>query len=159
MPNMDYETKIKRLMITAAKRRTRTVLYTTARGASFLGKLASGSLYNSYLVDTKNLGNHKILFTMYAAEHIQYIIDGRPPHPGDDTKLIPIEGQRGSKFRQWADRKGRNPYAVRRIIQKFGIKPLALDAEIADEIKKSIRKVLTETAIEIITNKLTSELT
>ena len=145
-------------MIAAAKRRTRTVLYTTARGSTFTGKLASGSLYNSYLVDAENLGNHKILFKMYAAEHIQYIIDGRPPHPGDDTKLIPIKGQRGSKFRQWADRKGRNPYAVRRIIQKFGIKPLALDQEIADEIMKDLKKALSDAAIEIIENKLFSEL-
>lgn len=147
-----------RLAIVAAKRRTRAVLYTTARGAVYQGKVASGELYNSYAARVEVRSKTKINITLSAAEHIQWILEGRPPHPGDDSKLIPIQGQKGSKFRQWAAKKGRNPYAVRRNIQKYGIKALALDKEIADEAMKALRVLFGQAVLEIVKTKFIMEL-
>ena len=154
----DITEQVQRIAIVAAKRRTRIILYTTARGAVYQGKVARGELYNSYVARVESRSKTRITLTLSAAEHIQYIIDGRPPHPGDESKLIPIQGQKGSKFRQWAAKKGRNPYAVRRTIQKYGIKALALDKEIADEVMKDLRVIYGRAVLDIVKTKFITEL-
>lgn len=140
--------RVGRVVLVGAKETIRTVVYVTSRGRTFRGKIGRGELYNSLVVDVVFVSDYRVVVNLFAAEHVRWILEGRPAHPGDDSKLIPIVGERGRGFRQWSERKGLNAYAVRRSIQKYGIAPLALDSEIANNVRGKLGVIIGEGIIE-----------